>query len=178
MRARCDTISLMDTDYRFLRNDDAPLLLDFMKKASSETDNLAFSLPDIEKLDAADERIFITEVRKSPSIYAAAFSSGAIIGICEIRVSRRLRTKHRGELAIAVLREYWGMGIGQHLFEFAEAEAKDRGVASINLSVRNDNERAIAFFKRNGFSDVGADPMLMYIDGEYIDGERFALKLQ
>ena len=29
----------MDTDYRFLRSEDAPLLLDFMKAIASETDN-------------------------------------------------------------------------------------------------------------------------------------------
>ena len=101
----------MDTDYRFLRSEDAPLLLDFMKAIASETDNLAFSFSDIESLDETDERIFITEIRKSPSIYAAAISEGKIIGTCEIRVSRRLRTKHRGELAIAVRKEFWGTGI-------------------------------------------------------------------
>lgn len=167
----------MDTDYRFLRSEDAPLLLDFMKAIASETDNLAFSFSDIESLDETDERIFITEIRKSPAIYAAAISEGKIIGTCEIRASRRLRTKHRGELAIAVRKEFWGTGIAQHLFDFAVSEAKERGVKKLSLSVRKDNERAIGFYKRNGFVSEGLDPMLLYIDGEYVDGEHFGLRL-
>ncbi len=168
----------MDTDYRFLRSDDAPLLLDFLKAIASETDNLAFSFSDIESLDEADERIFIAELRKSPSVYAAAISDGKIIGTCEIRASRRLRTKHRGELAIAVRKEFWGKGVAQHLFGFAVSEARERGIKKISLSVRKDNERAIAFYKRNGFVSEGTDPMLLFIDGEYIDGEHFGLILK
>ena len=63
-------------------------------------------------------------------------------------------------------------------FDFAVSEAKERGVKKLSLSVRKDNERAIGFYKRNGFVSEGSDPMLLYIDGEYVDGEHFGLILK
>ncbi len=160
-----------------IRADDAAALVDFMNKIAGDTDNLACSLSDVEKLDAASERLFIAEMRKSPSVYAVAVSNGEIIGSCDIRVSDRPRVRHRGELAIAVRKEFWGSGVAQHLFEFAVAEAKEKGVRKINLDVRKDNARAIAFYKRNGFVSEGFSPMLMFVDGEYVDGEHFGLVL-
>ena len=167
----------MDTDYRMIRADDSAALLDFMRAVAGDTDNLACSSSDVEKLDDASERVFIAELRKTPSVYAVAVADGKIIGSCDIRVPDRVRTRHRGEFAIAVRKDYWGTGVAQHLFEFTVAEAKERGVRKLNLEVRTDNERAKAFYKRNGFISEGPSPMMMFVDGEYVDGEHFGLIL-
>ncbi len=163
----------MDTFYRMVRAEDAALLLDFMKTVTGDTDNLALSCSDIEALDAGDEKFFIAEIRQSPSVHVLAISDGKVVGACEIRVSRRLRTKHRGELAIAVRKEFWGKGIAGQLLDFAISEARERGVTKINLVTRSDDERSKAFFRKNGFVSEGCDKQLLYIDGEYLDGERF-----
>lgn len=167
----------MDTEYRLIRTGDAEALLDFMKAIAGDTDNLAYSVSDVEKLGDADERIFIAELRNTGSVYAISITDGRISGSCDIRISSKVRTRHRAELAIAVRKEYWGTGIAQHLLEFALSEAKERGVRKISLSVRSDNERAKAFYLRNGFVLEGPDPMLLCIDGEYIDGEHYGLLL-
>ena len=166
-------MSGMDTDYRLVRAGDSAALLDFMRAVSGDTDNLALSAADFGGIDERDEQFFIAEVKSSSSVLALAISDGKIIGSCEIRVSRRLRTKHRGELAIAVRKEFWGKGVAGHLLEFAIDEAKERGVTKLNLETRIDNERAKSFFTKNGFVSEGKDSELLFIDGEYIDGERF-----
>ena len=166
----------MDTEYRMIRGEDAALLLDFMKAVAGDTDNLAFTVPEAEALDEGSERLFITEARKSQSVFAAALTDGIISGTCEIRISTgHARTRHRGDLAIAVRKEYWGTGIAQHLLEFAISEARERGVRKISLAVRSDNARAKAFYERNGFVHEGHDPMLLFVDGFFVDGEHYGL---
>ena len=161
----------MDTDYRMVRAADAPALLDFMKRVAGDTDNLALSVAETEDMEVHDEKLFITELRNTPSVFALAITDGVITGTCNIRIPVRVRTRHRGELAIVVRKEYWGTGIAQHLFEFAVSEAKERGVVKLQVDVRADNERAKAFYKRNGFVSEGVSPMLLCVDGEYVDGE-------
>ncbi|MBO8436597.1 MAG: GNAT family N-acetyltransferase [Spirochaetes bacterium] len=168
----------MDTEYRIARFSDSVSLVDFMKAVSGDTDNLAFTVSEAEKLDENGERLFVTELRKTPSVFAVAITDGIIAGTCEIRASDyHVRTKHRGELAIAVRKEYWGTGIAQRLLDFALAEAYEKGIRKVVLSVRKDNERAIAFYRKNNFFEEGCDSMLFSIDGEYVDGLRFGLVL-
>lgn len=167
----------MDIDYRLIRKDDAGMFLDYMKTIAGETDNLVYSVSDIENLDEVDEKIFISELRNSRSFTVVAVADGMIAGSCDIRVGRRLRIRHRGEFAVSVRKAFWGRGIGKHLTEFAIAEAEERGIAILSTSVRNDNERAIDFLLRNGFEDAGPDPMLYSIDGEFIDGKRYFRKI-
>ena len=169
----------MDTEYRIARSSDSASLLSFIKAVSGDTDNLSLSFSDAEKLDDNDERLFVMELRKTPSVFAVAVTDGTVVGTCEIRASdAHVRTRHRGVLGIAVRKEYWGTGIAQHLLDFALAEAYERGVRKIVLTVRKDNERAIAFYKRNGFFEEGTDSMIFSIDGEYVDGLRFGLVLK
>ena len=169
----------MDIDYRTIRPDDAAMLADFIRTVSGDTDNLALSVADTADMDERGERLFIEGLRNTPSVYAAAVSDGMIIGTCDIRISAgRARLRHRGEMAIAVRKDFWGRGIAQHLFEYAIYEARCRGVTKINLEIRSDNGRMRSFCLRNGFVSEGKDPRLFFIDGNYIDGERFGLVLE
>ena len=86
----------MDIDYRLIRKDDAGMFLDYMKTIAGETDNLVYSVSDIENLDEVDEKIFISELRNSRSFTVVAVADGMIAGSCDIRVGRRLRIRHRG----------------------------------------------------------------------------------
>lgn len=167
----------MDTEYRMIRASDAPALLDFLRAVAGDTDNLAMSVADVDRMDESSEKLFIAEIRRSQSIYAISITDGEISGTCEISIPQRLRMRHRGELAIAVRKQYWGTGIAQHLYDYAISEAKERGITKVSLSVRADNERAKAFYRRNGFVSEGMDTRLFSIDGEYVDGERFGLIL-
>ncbi len=52
---------------------------------------------------------------------------------------------------IYVLKEYQGMKLGQLLYEKAEEIARQAGAGYIWLGVWEENPRAIAFYKKNGF---------------------------
>ena len=167
----------MNTDYRLVRKSDAEALAEYLKAVAGDTDNLSFSVSDASEMDRTAEALFIAELKSTPSVFAIAITDGVISGSCDIRISGRVRTKHRGDLSIAVRKEFWSTGIAQHLYEFAVSEARERGVKKIQAETRSDNERAKAFLLRNGFQSEGLSPMLLCVDGEYIDGEHFGLVL-
>ncbi len=48
-----------------------------------------------------------------------------------------------------------GLGVGQKLFGAVLARAQERHAARLLLGVHRDNHRALAFYKRNGFLEVG-----------------------
>lgn len=56
---------------------------------------------------------------------------------------------------IYLLHRFQGTGVGQALMEKAIAAAKEAGKRRLLLGVYSKNHRAIAFYKRNGFVEVG-----------------------
>ena len=163
--------------YRIVNESDAAQYLAFFIAVVSETDNLASSPEEVKKLTVDDERAFIKASSDSGSFSMAAFDGEVICGSCDIRISVRPRTRHRAEMGISVLRKYWGTVVARILLASALDEAAARGVRKVELTVRADNERAKAFYRKNGFAYAGRDSMLLYIDGRYIDGERYEILL-
>jgi ribosomal-protein-alanine N-acetyltransferase len=61
-----------------------------------------------------------------------------------------------GEIAnLAVAPAGWGSGIGRALLDAALAQAKQRGIESVYLEVRDSNVRARRLYKSRGFEEVG-----------------------
>jgi ribosomal protein S18 acetylase RimI-like enzyme len=54
-----------------------------------------------------------------------------------------------------LLQPWQGGGMGPKMMEWALAEARDRGMQEMYLSVFVDNERARRFYAKYGFEDVG-----------------------
>ena len=164
--------------YRLVRESDASAYLEFFRSVASETDNLACSVKEAAAMTVEDEQAFIRNTNGSGSFSIIAIIDDSICGSCDIRIQNRERLRHRAEMGIAVRKEYWGTGVAQHLLGEALAEAKRRGIRAISLTVRADNKRAVAFYKRNGFELSGVPRMLFCIDGKYYDGEQYELLLK
>jgi len=58
-------------------------------------------------------------------------------------------------------RSFHGQGIAQALMREALAAARDLGGVTVWLGVWERNPRAIAFYAKSGFRDVGAQPFLL-----------------
>ena len=57
---------------------------------------------------------------------------------------------------IYVLSQYQGLGLGRHLFDLALRRAKARSLSYIWLGVWEKNEKAIGFYKRQGFYEFSS----------------------
>ncbi len=122
----------------------------------AETDYL-LSYPDENSFDAQQEAEFLKEKTESPNeIEIVAVVDGVVAGTAGIEaVGAKYKLKHRAELGIAILKEYWGLGIGKALMEACIECAKDAGYTQLELNVVAENERAVSLYKKMGFVEYG-----------------------
>jgi ribosomal protein S18 acetylase RimI-like enzyme len=64
-------------------------------------------------------------------------------------------------LRVYVLAPYYGTGLGFRLMGAAVAEARSRGAGRVVLGMNNQNERALGFYRRQGFGAIGAREFLV-----------------
>lgn len=146
---------------------DAAAFLEFLKIAGAQTDNLTFGAEGL-PLSEEDEAAFLAQMEDSKdSVMLVAKADEAIIGNASLsRLPRRMN--HRGELCIAVAKEYWNKGIGSRLLENILTFAKENSFEVLDLQVRSDNVRAIRLYEKFGFQKTGTHPAFFKMDGQYI----------
>ncbi|WP_027208765.1 GNAT family N-acetyltransferase [Butyrivibrio hungatei] len=125
----------------------------------AETDYL-LSYPDENSFDAQQEAEFLKEKTESPNeIEIVAVVDGVAAGTAGIEaVGSKYKLKHRAELGIAILKEYWGLGLGKALMEACIECAKEAGYTQLELNAVAENERAVALYKKMGFVEYGRNP--------------------
>jgi ribosomal protein S18 acetylase RimI-like enzyme len=69
------------------------------------------------------------------------------------------------ELAMAVIPNYRGKGIGSKLLTRFLTVAKQNGIQQINLSCRTDNEAAIRLYERHGFTKIPSSEITNRVGG-------------
>ena len=125
----------------------------------AETDYL-LSYPDENSFDAEQEAEFLKEKTESPNeIEIVALVDGVVAGTAGIEaVGAKYKLKHRAELGIAILKEYWGLGLGKALMEACIECAKEAGYTQLELNVVAENERAVVLYRKMGFVEYGRNP--------------------
>ncbi len=138
---------------------DATELLAYIKKACGETEFLARYPEEWENMSLEREQAWVQNRRESPNILAiTCFVDGRLVGNCEILFHTGMKTGHRATITIAILQEYWGLGIGSYMFgEMIEA-AKTHGTMIMELEFIEGNDRARALYEKFGFEIIGKKP--------------------
>lgn len=77
--------------------------------------------------------------------------------------------KHVAEIDIAVHPDYQRAGIGQLLMDKMKEVAREKGYIKIALRVLSINQKAIRFYEKNGFKQVGLLEKEFIIQGEFVD---------
>ena len=100
------------------REDDAEEMLQFIKKASGETDYLMRYPEEYADFTLEQEKGFLNGAYRSDNaMMIACVVDGRIAGNCQISFCTGMKDRHRASAAIAILREFWNLGIGTRLFE-------------------------------------------------------------
>ncbi len=145
-----------------LRNGDRPdglSVYEVFNAAHAETDYL-LSYPDENSFDPEQEAQFLEEKTNSPDeIEIIAIIDGKVVGTAGITaVVRKYKLKHRAELGVSVLKEYWGLGLGRALTEACIQCAKEAGYTQLELDVVAENEAAVSLYQSLGFVEFGRNP--------------------
>ena len=149
---------------------DAEEILAVLRQAGSETDNLTFGAEGL-PMTPEQERDYLEKVARSETnAFFVARLEGRIVGTASFRGMTLARARHRGEMGISVLKEYWGQGVGSRLMEAVIAFARGQAKAEIiSLEVRADNTRAQTLYRKYGFEEIGRFPGFFKINGQWIE---------
>jgi len=152
--------------------DDAEDMLQFIVKASGETDFLMSFPEELAEVTLDQERAFIQESCDNKNrIMMTCFVDGRIAGNCQISFCTRKKDRHRASVAIALLQEFWNLGIGTRMFEEMFQVARARGdVRQIELDFIEGNKRARGLYEKMGFRITGIKPDAIRMrDGSFVN---------
>ncbi len=139
---------------------DAEEMLKFIIKASSETDFLMKYPEEWEEFSLAEEKAFINEdYCNQNAIMISCIVDGKLAGNCQLSFRTGMKERHRASVAIALLQEYWNLGIGTKMFEEMFRIARERkGVLQLELDFIEGNSRARYLYEKMGFRITGVKP--------------------
>lgn len=158
--------------------EDAAEMLAYLKKTSAETifimrypEECGYTLED-------EEKILEGKRLSEHDVMIACEVDGKIAGNCQVSFNRHIKTAHRATVAIALLKEYWNMGIGSAMFEEMIKLAQERGVLQMELQFVEGNERARHLYEKFGFRIAGVIPDAMRLkDGTLLNEYHMIKKL-
>ena len=132
MRTRARTITLRDGRTALLRPPeirDAQALVDNLRQMSGETPFLLRTAEEC-TMTVSGEEAFIRRLLDSPlDVMLVCEAEGRVIGSCSLSRQPFRKTCHRAEVALALLKAWWGLGIGRAMLSAMEEEARAMGVA-------------------------------------------------
>lgn len=157
---------------------DAKSLVEFINKVGGESDFLTFGLGEFGRSVEQEKDFIEGTLSKKNALLIVAEIDDKIVGNLNFSGGLRERTAHVGEFGVSVLREYWGIGIGEELIKYLINWSKDLGIIrKINLRVRTDNTRGIKLYKKLGFLEEGIAKRDFSINGEFYDSMLMGLHI-
>lgn len=155
-----------------LRNpncDDAQAIIQHMILTSGETENM-LRYPDEITMTEAEEKTYLSDIESSSTaIMISAIVDEKIVANAGFNPVFQLeKCRHRAEFGISIQKKYWGCGIGSKIMSAILEMARQAGYEQIELEVVTDNKRAIALYKKYGFSIFGTNETAFRCrDGQY-----------
>ena len=155
---------------------DAAVLLDFLKQAGSETDNLTFGAEGVPFSVKSEEQFLHSIEHSTDEIMLVAKDTDKVVANASLsRLPRRMQ--HRGDFSVAVLKDYWNRGLGSQLLREVITFAKEHDFSIIDLQVRSDNFSAIHVYEKHGFKKIGTHPAFFKINDTDVSFDYMYLKL-
>ena len=100
------------------REEDIPGMLDYLLLSAGETEFILRYPEECGKYTYEGEKALFERLNASQEdAMLVCIVDGKVAGSCEITFNQHLKTRHRASVAIALLREFWGQGIGTRLFQ-------------------------------------------------------------
>jgi RimJ/RimL family protein N-acetyltransferase len=134
---------------------DAARVLHLLRSVAAETDHLSRE-PDEVRMTVEEEAAFLRQRLESPTdLLLVVEVDDRIVASGSLDGSTLSRFGHATTLGMAVLREFWGLGVGRALLESLISWADSRGIVRIALEVLETNDRAIRLYELVGFETEG-----------------------
>ncbi len=121
-------------------------------------DGITFEFANLITEKFSDEQIK-KNIKENPPRLIVAYYDNNPVGVADIIFNsncpiRNIPVPQLGKLY--VLEKFFGKGIGYGLINEAEKKVLQNGFNSFNLEVYINNSKAIAFYKRQGYTSIGS----------------------
>lgn len=142
------------------REEDVPALLDYLARSAGESEFILRCPEDCGKYTPEKEAQWIQANNASENAAVLVCETGGkLAGNCEITRSAMTKIRHRATVGIALLKEFWGQGIGTAMFrEMIRIAEGWEGLSQLELEFVEGNARARALYEKMGFRITGVKP--------------------
>ena len=125
-----------------------------------------------------ETRAFVRATLRRRNPHFVALAGNRVVGWCDIQPVPRDTMAHSGILGMGVIDGFRGAGIGDALMDATLKAARRFGLTRVELTVREDNRRAIVLYEKFGFVSEGVKRNGFRVDGEYFNLLAMALLLE
>lgn len=140
--------------------EDVESTLEYLRISAGETEFILRYPEECGKYTAEAEKLLFEH--KNASNYDAmilCIVDGKVAGNCEISFHKAIKTRHRADIGIAILKEFWNQGIGTAMFQEMIRLAQEREeVTQMELEFVEGNVRARQLYEKMGFRIAGVHP--------------------
>ena len=162
MKFDAKTITLKDGRSAVLRlptASDAEDMLNYLIETAGETEFLLAYPEERQGMTVEQEAAFIQRMTQGENcLFLVCEVEGRVAGCCQVDFQTRMKTAHRGTVAIGLRKAYWGLGIGTAMFRELIDASRRRGLMILELEFIEGNTRARALYEKMGFRIVGLRP--------------------
>ena len=163
MRIREFTYSMKDGRQALIRSpkeEDIQGMLDYLYRSAGETEFIIRYPEECGIYTPEKEKALFDRVNNADNeAMLVCLVDGKVAGNCQIAWKKSLKTRHRAAVAIALLKEYWGQGIGTRMFEeMIRIAEENEQILQMELEFIEGNRRARALYEKMGFRITGVRP--------------------
>ena len=145
---------------------DAKAVIGLLRHISRESDFIMFD----PAITVERERELIGQYMSSrQDLFLVIEVDGQLVGLANLISKNHSRQSHVAELGLAIVKEYWGYGMGTVLMEEMIDFAKERDLKVLTLEVMTENQRALGLYHKFEFKEVGHLHKRVQIDYRYYD---------
>ena len=157
---------------------DATQMIHCLSQCSEET-HFLLRYPEEWQVTVEKEEVILKGIADSSSgLMICCEIDGKIVGNCALNSRPGIKTRHKASVAISILKEYWGLGIGKQMFDALIRAAKANHICLLTLEYIEGNERAKALYEKVGFTVYGVCPKSIRLkDGTYLSEYHMSMEI-
>ncbi len=122
-----------------------------------ETEFLMNSPEEFDDLSPEKEKVWLRELKAAPNfLMIVCFVEETMAGYSQISFRTGMKDRHRASVAIVLLKEFWGLGIGTKMLEEMTELPKDEMMyVKLNLNVLREITERETYTRKWGFVSRG-----------------------